>query len=211
MKILVTRKDEKYRNALTEHEVAVVETLRTEYLDQSELRDLLLKPTEYTGLVVTSQRVVECLRVEMDSSWKQLPVFCTGPATFDCISKIGLNAVAGSRNAQELLEFIQTNHSGRLLFLTGDKTRDTLKQICDSFQVYRTVTEPMICNGYDVIVYTSPSSVDAISTDCARAIAIGPTTHKRLLDRGIVSEMALEPTPEGVRDALLRMVAGCQE
>ncbi|KAL7278482.1 hypothetical protein ACG7TL_007481 [Trametes sanguinea] len=201
------------------------------------------------------QTVVHDLSQESSSSgdaedgqtWAAVPFYAVGAATATALSSIGsaypssphaphdIRGGAESGTAEKLAHFIladlarsPTRHGKTLLYLTGDKNRDTLPRILsegglelESLQVYATQgsnpAEPWW------IVYFAPSAAKSVSptidkyfdsprTDGmspfakrrARIAAIGPTTSTFLREElGMeVAVVAEKPTPESLSEGI---------
>ena len=216
-----------YVRAATEHGYTAIckPVLRFEFLSPPPLHTLLARPDDYAGLLITSPRAVKALHRCLDSAshlspttWLAKPTYVVGPRTATVMHDMGGTPVgAGTGNAEALSEKIKTDAPGKLLFLSGNRRRDTLpralvqnQQPYDEVVVYRTHTrthidlpDPPAC-----LAFFSPSGLEAVHAsgyDLSRyqCAAIGPTTAQALHDQGLsVDAIADTPTPQGMLQAV---------
>ncbi|EPX71474.1 uroporphyrinogen-III synthase Ups1 [Schizosaccharomyces octosporus yFS286] len=180
---------------------------------QNKLAHLL---SNYCGLIVTSQRVSETLSAalkQLDETAEKtilntIPVFTVGPATDDSIRRLGFQQTYGRDcgRGEVLADLIQdwyqkTNPSKPLLFLMGEKHRDTIpkrlgKDRVEELVVYVTQEiEQSQCQISDIIkehpeidwiVVFSPTQLCSSLASYSRKLAtIGPTTGDYLQKLGI--------------------------
>jgi uroporphyrinogen-III synthase len=181
--------------------------------------ELFTTVPEYAGVIITSQRCVETLlQVQIDDTWRTVPWYCVGPATQAALKeKLNIDGSCGSEcnNAESLANYIKSRHTtGRLLFLTGDKTLGTMQTLVpqvETVQVYSTDqirADELVIDlpaSNESFVFFSPSGLNVVSTftgtgtlakmDC---IAIGKTTMAAFEAMGLDARVAPEPTAEGV-------------
>lgn len=129
---------------------------------------LLLETKEFSGLICTSQRAVKAwsliLRAGMSgnkTTWSQKPHFVVGPSTADALLAIDSAHIPEPHNvsgqhtghADALARLIEAQHQHQhghpLLYLTGDKRRDTLPTLLSEAGIpfvesciYETSTDP---------------------------------------------------------------------
>ncbi|MEZ4703444.1 MAG: uroporphyrinogen-III synthase [Rhodothermales bacterium] len=194
---------------------------------EEALRQALLRPEGYGGLVLTSpraaQRLVETLaRYRIDPMpWIARPAFAVGPATARLLAAAGFAPVGeesgeASRLARQVVRR-ETAHPW--LFLCGNRRRDALPgQLVaagvpfEECLVYRTVDLEPDWRAYAVptwMAFFSPSGVlhaaPALPDTwrAVRAAAIGPTTAEALKTAGWMPEaIAAAPTPAALATAI---------
>ena len=183
----------------------------------------------YTGLILTSQRSVQAISEALEAlkndgvlltekikkDWTELPMYIVGPQTAKALKELELfdgspsdHWVVAPRAAELVGSLIESQCQGyqlsNLLFLAGDKRRDSIPQELETanlkyneIQCYVTCahadlkSEMINLEVSDWMVYFSPSGLNFIlsSVDCAkpkllaasvnratRIAAIGPTT-----------------------------------
>lgn len=203
--------------------------LKFEYVDAANIQRCLENTPAYSGIVCTSARAVQALseqNISIEASWKEKPVYTVGPATRHALESLGISTLGeASGNAESLAHYILQNHSQTrlpLLFLCGSSRRDELPDILTSGGigieeciVYHTHSVDPIdldtLSQPDVAVFFSPSGVHAVwkhwpaewtQVDC---VSIGSRTTNALHDVGFrATATALQPTPEGVVEAVQR-------
>ncbi|KAI9031178.1 tetrapyrrole biosynthesis, uroporphyrinogen III synthase [Hyaloraphidium curvatum] len=190
-------------------------------VDELGLR-IRTKQKEYCGVIATSKRAVEAWKVAWDgslaalsaNSWKEKPFYVVGEATAASVAALGFVPRGQETGvADRLADLILDDHAvddfraekRLLLFLTGDKRRDTLFQrLAGSpveiaeLQVYATcpsesfpsdlATRTAISGPPQWVAFFSPSGVDIALPECRRSAwwqgvriaSIGPTTTARL-------------------------------
>lgn len=211
-----------------------VPVLRFTFPHQDALRRRLRAVDRYAGLVVTSPRAVQAMQKAwrdddaLHARWQDKPAYAVGPKTASVLGAEGLHPVgAGSGSAAALASVIANkNPGGPLLFLSGNRRRDTLPSeladagiAFDEQVVYRTHTRTDIrlpgAQAGDWLVFFSPSGGEAVRQSPAvepgrfRIGAIGPTTAAALEEEGMpVEAVAASPTPEALRRAIQAAVAG---
>jgi uroporphyrinogen-III synthase len=206
-----------YRILFEDHgyQVSFQSILESQCMNLEKCKEI--KQSEFDGIIVTSQRAVEAIRLT-GKSLKQLGVaFCVGDATASALNEIGVTAVGKEAGSASNLGPLISDYYKRnalekpLLYLVGDKTLPTLGAHLAqesipyrTLQVYRTMNvKKRICwSGY--LVLFSPSGLDSIEVESSPLfVAIGPTTSLALSNRGISHITALSPNPQGVLDAIL--------
>jgi uroporphyrinogen-III synthase len=192
------------------------------------LRDRLTAPDPYAGLIATSPRVATALtraladRDPLHKNWGARRVYAVGPKTADHLRALGLEPQGDETgSAQALATYIVDDApSGLLLFLSGNRRRDTLPESLrdagvpfEELVVYethpRTELDLPAPSGAPWLVFFSPSGLEAVeaqyenSLDEYRLAAIGPTTGKALARAGYSVEAVAEaPSPDGLVAAL---------
>jgi uroporphyrinogen-III synthase len=220
MNILFLKEEKKldpYRTLFEDHgyQVSFETILETQWMNLETCKGI--EALDFDGIVVTSQRAVEAIRLSgmCANQWKS--AFCVGEATASALTSLGFSAIgkeAGSASALGpiIVHYYQRNaFSKPLLYLVGDKTLSTLGNHLSqesipfhTMQVYRTenVKKIISCSGY--LVVFSPSGLDSIDvTSSPIFVAIGPTTSLALTNRGIPHITASSPKPQGVLEAIL--------
>jgi len=172
---------------------------------------------------------------EVSSDWAAVPFYVVGEGTASALQEASpfVLDIRGqhSGNASTLGPFVLSElkdvPNPRLLYLTGDKNRDTLSNILtsggvalDYLQAYQTAGSPTFEESLGSaleaapatdswwIVFFAPSSAShAIPTlqkhgllDSAKIVAIGPTTDQALQNdhKMTVHAVAPKPTPESL-------------
>lgn len=193
------------------------------------LHERLRSPAEYEGLIATSPRAARALRRVFDANgtlhaeWEGTPVYVVGPKTAERFRDLSFDVRgADTGNAEELVSVLaDADPSSPLLFLSGDRRRDTLPEGLRaagiSFTeevVYETrprtdLTLPP-SDGETWLVFFSPSGLEALRASGVEALAeyriatIGPTTAAELQDDGVeVEAVADVPSAGGVADAVI--------
>lgn len=215
--------DDPYEGAFSEQgfDVRSIPVLDFERVNLDRLRDILGRPEEYSGLVLTSPRAVDALREAFDRDsaaherWRSKPVFVVGPRTADGVRMLGLDPVGETSGSAEALarRILSEPAKHRLLFLSGNRRREllpsTLRDAGMSFAelcVYETHLRREINwpadRTVDWVVFFSPSGIEAVERadpnllEAVNVAAIGETTASALHDRGIeVDAVAPEPNP----------------
>lgn len=191
------------------------------------LKERLRQRDQYAAVVATSPRAARALESAFDemevapTQWENVPAYVVGPKTAKEFHDLGFD-VRGQNtgDAGTLASWIaDTDSTGRLLFLSGNRRRDTLPNRLDdrnvSFDeqvVYKTKIRSDVSlpspEGEPWLVFFSPSGVKAVrrsgvSVDDYRCAAIGPTTAGILREQSVhVAAVADTPSPEGVVSAI---------
>lgn len=210
-------------------EVVSVPVLRFEPAGEEPLRQALLHPNDYHGLILTSPRaafrLVDTLsRYQIDPKpWRQRPVFAVGPATTLPLRNAGFTPLGEDcGNAGELAELVRQIET-RLpwLFLCGDRRRDTLPETLRAAGilrvecvVYRSIDRSPVWDQYAVpdwaVLFSPAGARNALpawpkSWQHVRLATIGQTTADALAALGFVADaVAEEPTPAGLVRSLTR-------
>lgn len=148
-------------------EATLIPVLSFEFLSLPNLSEKLCHPEGFGGLIFTSPRAVEAVKLclEKDSKtevwetslkekWNAKSVYVVGNATASLVSKLGLDVEgAHSGNAEKLAEYICSRESSALplLFPCGTIKGDVLPKMLkdkgipmESMNVYQTVPHPGI-------------------------------------------------------------------
>lgn len=148
-------------------EATLIPVLSFEFLSLPILSEKLSHPEGFGGLIFTSPRAVEAVKLclEKDNKtedwekclknrWNAKSVYVVGSATASLVNKIGLDAEgAHSGNAEKLAEYICSRPSSALplLFPCGTIKGDTLPKMLkdkgipmESMHVYQTIPHPGI-------------------------------------------------------------------
>lgn len=194
----------------------------------AELRDRLASSDRYAGLIATSPRVATALdwavadRDAFVKHWGGRRAYAVGPKTAARLRALGLQPHGAETGSAQALAacIVDDAPSGPLLFLSGNRRRDTLPEALrnadvpfEELVVYE--THPRIeldlptPDGAPWLVFFSPSGLEAVeaqyenSLDEYRLAAIGPTTGKTLAKAGhSVEAVAGSPSPDGLVAAL---------
>lgn len=191
------------------------------------LRERLRQHDQYAGVVATSPRAARALKSAFDdvettsAQWENVPAYVVGPKTAAQFHALGFDVRGhNTGNAEALASWIaDADPTGRLLFLSGNRRRDTLpdglnernvsfdEQVVYKTEIRSDVSLPSPV-GEPWLVFFSPSGVKAVrrsgaSIDHYRCAAIGPTTAGILRDQSVrVEAVADTPSPEGVVSAI---------
>ncbi|MFO8233691.1 MAG: uroporphyrinogen-III synthase [Longimonas sp.] len=190
---------------------------------------LLARPARYDALLCTSPRAVRALEQVLPSThpnharWADKPAYVVGPRTAQAVAEWGGTPVgADAGGAAALADQIVADAPGPLLFVSGNRRRDTLPnalvsagQMFDEVESYRTRTRSTLNLPPPPawLVFFSPSGTEAVqasgydlaSYPCA---AIGPTTATALREQGAaVRAVADAPTPEALATAVQEAIA----
>lgn len=193
------------------------------------LRDHLRDRDRYDGLIATSPRAGRALRRVLwnddglRAAWTGAQAYVVGPKTGAAFRALGFDVRGEEAGRADALASLIANDGpdGRLLFLAGNRRRDTLPdalraagQPFEELIVYEThtrsnLTLPDSPSG-PWLVFFSPSGIEAIHQSgidlpgpyhCA---AIGPTTAEALQERGVpVAAAAETPSPDGLVEAIV--------
>ncbi|XP_043583239.1 uroporphyrinogen-III synthase [Bombus pyrosoma] len=188
-------------------------TLRFEFVNISEFRACLLSSYSYYGLILTSQRAAEAIKLSAKEDdnilhpWRILPVYCVGPAT-ESFAKTYLSSdncfgkEAG--NAKELAELLVASvaeKSKPLLYPCSEIGRETIEKTLNEndikvhkIVVYRTLPSETLehdllkfmDNMPKIFVFFSPSIVEHI-------VAL---LKKKLYDMNNIKAVAIGPVTE---------------
>ncbi|XP_020927568.1 uroporphyrinogen-III synthase isoform X10 [Sus scrofa] len=198
-------------------EATLIPVLSFEFLSLPSFSEKLSHPEGYGGLIFTSPRAVEAVKLCLEKAnkteawetslkekWNSKSVYVVGNATASLVSKIGLDPEGENcGNAEKLAEYICSRESSALplLFPCGNLKRETLPRMLkdkgvpmESITVYQTIPHPGIQGNLN-------------SYYSQQFVAIGPTTARALAAQGLpVSCTAESPTPRalaaGIRTAL---------
>ncbi|XP_028724663.1 uroporphyrinogen-III synthase isoform X1 [Peromyscus leucopus] len=148
-------------------EATLIPVLSFEFLSLPSLSEKLSHPEGFGGLIFTSPRAVEAVKLclekdnktedwekSLKNRWNAKSVYVVGSATASLVNKIGLDAEgAHSGNAEKLAEYICSRPSSELplLFPCGTIKGDTLPKMLkdkgipmESMHVYQTIPHPGI-------------------------------------------------------------------
>lgn len=148
-------------------EATLIPVLSFEFLCLPSLSEKLSHPEDFGGLIFTSPRAVEAVKLSLEQSnkaqawekslrekWNARPVYVVGNATASLVSQIGLRTAGGHcGNAEKLAEYICSKESVPLplLFPCGTLKREVLPQMLkdkglplESITVYETIPHPGI-------------------------------------------------------------------
>ena len=224
--------------------VAVLETHLT---NDPRLRTIIQSgPTRegFNGVIITSKRSCEAWaesvkRAEVSDDWATVPFYVVGQGTASALQEASPFTLdirgQHSGNASTLGPFILSDlrdmPNPRLLYLTGDKNRDTLSNILtkggvalDYLRAYQTEGSPTFeqklvsalkaapdADSWWIVFFAPSSASHAIPSlqkhgllDSAKIAAIGPTTDQALRsDHNMtVHLVAPKPTPESLMSAI---------
>lgn len=206
----------------------------------------------FAGVIFTSQRAVEAWaeagkvalqgNVTLQTAWQSIPFYAVGPATASALLRLDSrlrppsSLVLGANetgNAIRLASFIASHLSSKsaapLLYLSGDKRKDTLESLLKEqgvrlheIQAYETFQSPTFEEDYRRVqlkgpfewsVFFSPSGAKMLLPLLEREsnvipspqiAAIGPTTRDYLLSQNMkVAAMAECPNPDALVKAML--------
>ena len=187
IKIVLMRSQEEPADAYCERlkdlgEVHCIPVLSFNFINLPQLCAYLASPQHWGGIIFTSKRAVEAVRLAVESQnlsteWSAKSCYVVGKATEKVASKLGFSCSgADSGNADKLAEKIKHSYLSRLplLFLCGNLRRDTLPSSLETNKIpYQnlTVYETVAWDGMKVkideyidkfglpshIVYFSPS------------------------------------------------------
>ncbi|XP_008844217.1 uroporphyrinogen-III synthase isoform X2 [Nannospalax galili] len=206
-------------------EATLIPVLSFEFLSLPSLSEKLSQPEGFGGLIFTSPRAVEAVKLCLERDGKTE------------VSKLGLHAEGEhSGNAEKLAEYICSRESSALPLLfpcgaiKGDVLPSKLKDKgipMESMNVYQTIPHPRIQADLESyyskqgvpasITFFSPSglkySLEYIqelsgdSFDQIKFIAIGPTTTRALAAKGLpVSCTADSPTPQALAAGIRKVL-----
>lgn len=209
-------------------EVATRPALDFEYEAPEALRRLANHPDQYAGWIFTSSRAVEAFgrafaaTAAQRNAWSAKKVFAVGPGTAAALRSIGYEPEGEESGSAEQLakHILQQAVAGPLLFLCGDRRRDTLPAIlrkagiaAEEIVVYRTRLRTLRAwPGHkkpDWVVFFSPSGFEAVlqspglSLEDLLIAAIGSATAEAVRASGFaVRAVAEKPEPESLAQAL---------
>nr|XP_033796637.1 uroporphyrinogen-III synthase isoform X2 [Geotrypetes seraphini] len=149
-------------------EATLIPVLSFEFVSLTSLFEKLSSPDIYGGLIFTSPRAVEAVKLSLDNhkckevwtnslreKWNSKSIYVVGKATASLVKTIGITPQGeGSGNAEKLAEYIctrETSGSAPLLFPCGALKREVLPNILkeknismESLTVYQTAQHPSI-------------------------------------------------------------------
>uniref|UniRef100_A0A8D1WNE1 Uroporphyrinogen-III synthase n=1 Tax=Sus scrofa TaxID=9823 RepID=A0A8D1WNE1_PIG len=176
-------------------EATLIPVLSFEFLSLPSFSEKLSHPEGYGGLIFTSPRAVEAVKLCLEKAnkteawktslkekWNSKSVYVVGNATASLVSKIGLDPEGENcGNAEKLAEYICSRESSALplLFPCGNLKRETLPRMLkdkgvpmESITVYQTIPHPGIQGNLN-------------SYYSQQFVAIGPTTARALAAQGL--------------------------
>ena len=194
----------------------------------AELRDRLASSDRYAGLIATSPRVATALdravadREVFVKHWGERRAYAVGPKTAARLRALGLQARGAETGSAKALAacIVDDAPNGPLLFLSGNRRRDTLPEALrtagvpfEELVVYETTPRTGLdlppANGSTWLVFFSPSGLEAVEAENRHSLrqyrlaAIGPTTGEALVEAGHSVEVVAEPpSPDGLVTAL---------
>uniref|UniRef100_A0A4W3HHU7 Uroporphyrinogen-III synthase n=1 Tax=Callorhinchus milii TaxID=7868 RepID=A0A4W3HHU7_CALMI len=149
-------------------QATLIPTLSFEFISLTDLSQKLFHPEAYAGLIFTSPRAVDAVKLCLDEKdfraawnnslkgqWSIKSIYVVGKSTSSLVNEIGL-ATQGedSGNAEKLAEYIcnkTSSDSLPLLFPCGSLKRETLPKCLkekgvplEGITVYRTTEHPLI-------------------------------------------------------------------
>ncbi|XP_069095807.1 uroporphyrinogen-III synthase isoform X7 [Pleurodeles waltl] len=204
-------------------EAALIPVLSFEFVSLQSLFEKITCPEDYGGLIFTSPRAVEAVKLclaendkneawikSLKEKWQSKPVYVVGKATALLVSEIGLVPQGeDSGNAEKLAALICSSISMESLVVYQTAQHPAIKESLRNYFLQAGIPAS--------ITFFSPSGVkfclghiQALSGDSINHIkfaAIGPTTAEALTAEGVrVSCTAKNPTPQdlamGLKSAL---------
>lgn len=209
-------------------EVATRPALDFEYEAPETLRRLANRLDQCAGWIFTSSRAVAAFgkavaaNAVQRNAWSAKKVFAVGPRTAAALRSLGYEPEGeASGSAEQLARYIlKQAMGGPLLFLCGDRRRDTLPAILreggiatEEIVIYRTRLRTLRAwPGHkkpDWVVFFSPSGFEALLQSPGLSLkglaiaAIGSATAEVVRAEGFaVQAVAEEPAPEALAQAL---------
>ncbi|CAK6436006.1 unnamed protein product [Pipistrellus nathusii] len=204
-------------------EATLIPVLSFEFLSLPTFAEKLSHPEGYGGLIFTSPRAVEAVKLSLEQDgksevwkkslrekWNAKPVYVVGNATASLVSKLGLDAEgASSGNAERLAEWICSGIPMESIVVYQKVPHPGIQRNLDSYYSEQGIPASITFFSPSGLTYSlghirelSGSSIDRI-----KFAAIGPTTARALAAQGLpVSCTAESPTPRalaaGIRTAL---------
>lgn len=141
-------------------------------------------------------------------------VGAVGKKTAESLQQIGaeVSIIADQQNAENFAEMFlnHPNAASPVGLPQGDKALDTVQKRLEraGFEVlphviYRTILHPYQFQNVDVIVFSSPSAVEAVEDiGQAKLVAIGATTLKAIEARGWQAVQSSSPNAESIVEAI---------
>ena len=218
IKILSTRKLDVSLQAKAEEEnfLLVEENLiRTHFKKDQDTVDKVLAAfnTGIKNILFTSSNAVKALELIMKQAHAELNgknIFCLSGKTKDAVEKsFPHNSIhAAARNAEELARVVEADGVTEVIFICGNKRRDTLPEVltaegiqCTEVVVYDTEESPKkMDEDFDAILFFSPSAVSSFFrynevSDDTVCFAIGDTTAESLRENNIAN-IITSPYPQ---------------
>lgn len=226
------REDDPYEDAFRQagFTVRCQPVLAFDQVNTAQLREKMVHPDHYAGLILTSPRAVEALEQVLGrlperraSSWHHKSAFAVGPRTAETLQALGFSPKGQqSGSGRKLAAYInQHTFEAPLLFLCGSRRREELPALLknggtayEELCVYKTrlrtdvdVTRPSVP---EWLVFFSPSGVNALQRSGGEALhervriaAIGPTTASAAREAGwSVDAVADRPAPDALCQAV---------
>lgn len=155
-----------YVQELTSHgyQAALIPVLSFKFVSLEHLFDKLAHPEKYEGLIFTSPRAVEAVKLCLETNkeawehslkdkWRCKCIYVVGKATAALVDDLGLSSEGeASGNAEKLADLIcskQISYSGPILFPCGSLKREVLPKRLqeknvplESITVYQTAQHP---------------------------------------------------------------------
>lgn len=205
------------------YDAAFAPVLRFTLTQAAPLAARLRQAPRFSGLVLTSPRACAALEAQdaFLGCWRGRTAYTVGPATAAAARALGLAPAgeAAGDAAALAARIIDDEPEAPLLFLSGDRRRDTLPAALEragvrfeELTVYRThLVPPLLPAGARPtwVAFFSPSGVEAARLapdfpwNSVRTAAIGPTTAEALRQRGHApAAIAEAPTPAALAAAI---------
>ena len=165
------------------------------------------------NIVFTSSNAVKALELILKQAHEKLNdknIFCLSGRTKEAVQKTFPNNQihAEARNAEELAHVVVAETVKEVIFICGNKRRDTLPEIlnaagihCTDIVVYDTEEAPKkMDEDFDAVLFFSPSAVNSFFrynqvADATVCFAIGETTAASLKEKNI-ENIITSPYPQ---------------
>lgn len=199
-------------------EVTHLPLIRTEVLPGAQVRPAALDLLEADWLLFTSRTAVSAWAAfSLPLSNIKPKIGVVGEKTRAAIVRLGgdVALTAQPENAKGLLETFlsQIAPPSSVGLPCGEETLPTLPDglVAAGFNVrrvplYRTVPQPLEHIAADIVVLASPSAVSALPevlSPATRFVALGPSTHSALEERGLSALESQTPDVRSVVQAVL--------
>uniref|UniRef100_A0A3B4V407 Uroporphyrinogen-III synthase n=1 Tax=Seriola dumerili TaxID=41447 RepID=A0A3B4V407_SERDU len=211
------------------HKATLIPVLSFKFVSLNTLSDKLFQPEKHGGLIFTSPRAVEavkmCLEAEerreewkssVKDKWNAKAIYVVGKATAALVRNLGLNPLGEDTGTAEVLSRViierEDTNIPPLFFPCGSIKREVLPTALrengvplETLTVYQTAEHPDLEKNLKNYFTEKCLFVCSLKLLCFQFAAIGPTTQDAMTAEGLsVSCAAEKPTAEHLAAAIAK-------